>query len=196
MRFQSDQPASHRLDFEDGSESSGGCREMLQRENPGAYLVTLVIIATLTLAFLAAKAATAVMAALAAIRAAMRTEGAARPQGPQSAGNPSLRPGTGSDDGIKTRRVIRRNRSRRSRKRDGGGMNRWSTPGVVRDVEQQTGEYGVDWDEWGPIPRVAEGADWEGSAERSARYLKINIREEISYCITAYLNGFAKIQRI
>jgi hypothetical protein len=25
-------------------------------------------------------------------------------------------------------------------------MNRWSTPGVVCDVEQQTGEYGVDWE--------------------------------------------------
>jgi hypothetical protein len=47
-------------------------------------------------------------------------------------------------------------------------MNRWSTPGVVRDVEQQTGEYGVDWDEWGPIPRVPEGADWEASAAQAS----------------------------
>jgi hypothetical protein len=46
-------------------------------------------------------------------------------------------------------------------------MNRWSTPGVVRDVEQQTGEYGVDWDEWGPIPCIAEGADWEANAARA-----------------------------
>jgi hypothetical protein len=91
----------------------------------------------------------------------MRTEGAAQSQAPRSAGSSSLRPGLGSDNGIKTRRIIRRNRSRRSRNRDSDGMNRWSTPGVVHDVEPQMGEYGVDWDEWGPIPRVAEGADWE-----------------------------------
>jgi hypothetical protein len=168
LRFQSDQPASHRSDFKDEPESSGGCEEMLRQENPGAYLVTLVIIATLTLTFSAAMAATAVMAASAAVRAAMRTEGAAQPPRPKSAGTPSLGPGTESDVGIKVRRVTRRNRSRRSRKRDSDGMNRWSTPGAVRDVEQQTGEYGVDWDEWGPKPRVAEGADWEASAARAS----------------------------
>jgi hypothetical protein len=106
-------------------------------------------------------AATAVMAASAAIRAAMRTDGATQSQGPKSAGSPSLGSGLMSNVGIQTRRVIRRNRSRRGRKRDGDKMNRWSAPGVVRDVEQQMGEYGVDWDEWGPIPRVAEGADWK-----------------------------------
>jgi hypothetical protein len=46
VRLQSDQPASHRSDFKGRPESSGGCGEMLRRENPGAYLVTLVIIAT------------------------------------------------------------------------------------------------------------------------------------------------------
>jgi hypothetical protein len=29
------------------------------------------------------------------------------------------------------------------------------------DTEQQTAEYGVDWDEWGPVPRALEGAGWD-----------------------------------
>jgi hypothetical protein len=165
LRIQSDPPDSHESEFEDEPVStSEECGGMFRGERPGTYLVTLVIIATFMMAFLAAMAATVVMAVSAAIGATMNPKGAAQIQSPKSAGFSSRGPGTGPDIRARSHHITWRNGHRCHRGQNSNGMNRWSTPGVVRNIEQQTGEYGVDWDEWGPIPCVLEGPDLEANA--------------------------------
>jgi hypothetical protein len=125
-----------------------------------AFLTTLVLIATIVMALSAAMATSSVMASTAAAGATTSSKRAACAtilQGGEPVNNRRNAGVRSRNRNHQTYSKMGRasgnqNQCRRRQGRHKDEMNRWSMPGAVHDVEQQIGEYGVDWDEWVPSP--------------------------------------------